>query len=115
MRKTIIYTLTITFLFILLAMLYVTVTAAIDQNIFEGVASLWSNWWFKATLADAYFAFLTFFIWVAYKEIHLWRKLICFVSILLLGKLAISAYMLAELHKLQVGETFETLLTRRNG
>ena len=115
MHKTILYILRLMFLFFLLIMLYVTVSATIDQNIFEAVGNLWSNWWFKATLADAYFGFLTFFVWVAYKEIHLWRKLVWFASIMLLGNLAISAYMLVELYKLQVGETFETLLTRRNG
>ena len=115
MQRTILYTLRAIFIIIFLAMLYLTITATIDQNIFEAVGNMWSNWWYKATLADAYFGFLTFFIWVAFKEIHLWRKLVWFVSIMLLGNFAISAYMLLELYKLQVGETFETLLTRRNG
>jgi len=100
---------------IFLGMLSVTITATIDQNIFESVGNMWPNWWFKATLADAYFGFLTFFVWVAYKELHLWRKLLWFALIMLLGNLAISAYMLLELYKLQVGGTVSTLLTRRNG
>ena len=99
----------------LLGMVAVTIIASIDQNIFEAVASMWPNWWFKATLADAYFGFLIFFVWVAYKEIHLWRKLVWFASFMLLGNIAISAYMLLELYKLQVGDTVEILLTRRNG
>lgn len=103
------------FAFILFAMLSVTITATIDQNIFEAVGNIWSNWWFRATLADAYFGFLTFFVWVAYKELHLWRKLVWFALIMLLGNLATSAYMLLELYKLQVGDTLGTLLTRRNG
>jgi len=103
------------FALILFAMLSVILIATIDQNIFEAVGNMWPNWWFKATLADAYFGFLTFFVWVAYKELHLWRKLLWFALIMLLGNLAISAYMLLELYKLQVGDTFETLLTRRNG
>ena len=103
------------FALILTGMLSVTIIAIIDQNIFEAVGNLWPNWWFKATLADAYFGFLTFFVWVAYKEIHLWRKLIWFASFMLLGNLAISVYMLLELYKLQVDDTLETLLTRRNG
>ena len=103
------------FALMLIGMLSVTVTASIDQNIFEAVGKMWPNWWFKATMADAYFGFLTFFVWVAYKEIHLWRKLVWFASIMLLGNLAISAYMLVELYKLQAGDTIETLLTRRNG
>ena len=103
------------FALILLAMLSVTITATIDQNIFEAVGKMWPNWWFKVTLADAYFGFLTFFVWVAYKELRLWRKLVCFASIMLLGNLAISAYMLLEFFKLREGDNFETLLTRRNG
>ena len=103
------------FALILFAMLSVILIATIDQNIFEAVSNMWPNYWFKATLADAYFGFLTFFVWVAYKELHLWRKLLWFALIMLLGNLAISAYMLLELYKLQVGDTFETLLTRRNG
>jgi len=103
------------FALILLAMLSVTITATIDQNIFEAVGKMWPNWWFKATLADAYFGFLTFFVWVTYKELHLWRKLVWFALIMLLGNFAISAYMLLELCKLREGDDFETLLIRRNG
>ena len=100
---------------ILVAMLSVTITASIDQNIFKAVGQMWPTWWFKATLADAYFAFLTFFVWVAYKEVHLWRKVAWFWAVMLLGTLAISTYMLVELAKLREGDTVNTLLTRRNG
>jgi predicted permease len=115
MNRTILYVLRALFALILFAMLSLTITATIDQNIFEAVGNIWPNWWFKATLADAYFGFLTFFVWVAYKEVDLWRKLLWFAAIMLLGNLAISAYMLLELYKVQVGDTPETLLTRRNG
>ena len=115
MNRTILYVLRALFALILFAMLSLTITATIDQNIFEAVGNIWPNWWFKVTLADAYFGFLTFFVWVAYKEVHLWRKLLWFAAIMLLGNLAISAYMLLELYKLQVGDTLGTLLTRRNG
>ena len=81
----------------------------------ESHGDLWTDLWFKATLMDAYFGFITFFVWVAYKELRLWRRMIWFALIMLLGNLAIPAYMLLELYKLQVGDTIETLLTRRNG
>ena len=103
------------FALIIFAMLSITIIASIDQNIFEAVGNMWPNWWFRATLADAYFGFLTFFVWVAYKELHLWRKLVWFALIMLLGNLAISAYMLLELYKLHGDDTLETLVTRRNG
>lgn len=115
MDRKILHILKALFSLILLAMLSVIITASIDQNIFEAVGKMWPDWWFRATLADAYLGFLTFFVWVAYKELHLWRKLVWFASIMLLGNLGISAYMLLELYKLQIGDTVETLLTRRNG
>lgn len=115
MKRTTINFLRALFVLILLGMLAVIIAASIDQNIFEAVGRMWPNWWFKATLADAYLGFLTFFVWVAYKELRLWRKLVWFTSIMLLGNLATSAYMLLQLFKLKEGDTLETLLTRRNG
>jgi len=115
MDRKIVHILKVLFALIFFGMLSVIITASIDQNIFEAVGTMWPNWWFKVTLADAYFGFLTFFVWVAYKELRLWRKLVWFASIMLLGNVAISAYMLLELFKLQEQDTFETLLTRRHG
>jgi len=115
MDRRVLYILRALFAFIFIGMLAVIITATLDQNIFEAVGKIWPNWWFKATLADAYFGFLTFFVWVTYKELRLWRKLVWFASIMLLGNLAISAYILLELFKLQEKDNFETLLTRRNG
>ena len=115
MDRRVLYILRALFAFIFIGMLAVIITATLDQNIFEAVGKIWPNWWFKATLADAYFGFLTFFVWVTYKELHLWRKLVWFALIMLLGNFAISAYMLLELCKLREGDDFETLLIRRNG
>ena len=115
MSRKILHILRALFALTLLGMLSVIMTASLDQNIFEAVGNMWPNWWFKATLADAYLGFLIFFAWVAYKERHLWRKLFWFALIMLLGNLATLTYMLIELYKLQVGDTVETLLTRRNG
>jgi hypothetical protein len=115
MDRTLLKILKALFALILLAMLFVTIAASREQNLFEAVGNMWPNWWFKATLADAYFGFITFFVWVAYKELRLWRKVVWFALIMLLGNLAIPAYMLLELSKLKVGDTIETLLTRRNG
>jgi hypothetical protein len=115
MNKSNLYFLRAFFSVTLLTMLYVAITATNNQNIFEAVRTIWPNWWFRATLTDAYLGFLTFYVWVAYKEIHLWRKILWFTLIVFLGNVAISAYMLLELYKLRVGETFATLLTRRNG
>ena len=85
---------------ILLAMLFVTITASLDRNLFD---------------ADAYFGFLIFFVWVAYKEQQVWRKVLWFVLIICLGNLAMASYMLIELFKLGEDESFTTLLTQQNG
>ena len=115
MERTIINSLRVLFALIFLGMLAVITTAGIDQSMFEAVRKMWPNWWFKVTLADLYFGFITFFVWVAYKELLLWRKLVWLASIMLLGNLATSAYVLLELFKLKEGDTLQTLLTRRNG
>jgi hypothetical protein len=115
MERTILNSLRVLFALILLGMLALITTASIDQSMFEAVGKMWPHWWFKVTLADAYFGFITFFVWVAYKELRLWRKLVWFASIMLLGNVATAAYMLLELFKLKEGDTLETLLTRRNG
>lgn len=115
MKRTTLNFLRALFVLILLGMLAVIITASIDQSMFEAVGKMWPHWWFKVTLADAYFGFITFFVWVAYKELRLWRKLVWFASIMLLGNLATSAYMLLQLFKLKEGDTLETLLSRRNG
>ena len=100
---------------ILLAMLFVTIMASLDRNLFEAGSEMWSQWWFKATLADAYFGFLIFFVWVAYKEQQVWRKVLWFVLIICLGNLAMASYMLIALFKLGEDESFTTLLTQQNG
>jgi uncharacterized membrane protein (DUF2068 family) len=115
MNKTLLNSMKALFALIFLSMLSLAITATIDQNMFEAVGNMWPNWWFKLTLADAYFGFITFFVWVAYKEFQLWRKLVWFAAIMLLGNLAISAYLLLELFKLREEDNFETLLARRNG
>ena len=81
--------------------------------------SLWDAWdtfgdnpWAIATLYDAYFAFITFFVWVAYKESTLWSRLLWLVLILGLGNIAMSIYVLIQLFRLKPDEPAEALLRR---
>ena len=55
------------FAVVLVSMLVLTTTASLDQGIVEAGAELWPDAWFRATLADAYFGFLTVFLWIAPK------------------------------------------------
>lgn len=103
----------ILFLAILLSMLYVTTTAMMERGVFKAGAALWPDAWFRATLADAYFGFVTFFVWVAYKERRVTAKVIWFILIMLLGNIAMSVYMLIQLSKLKPGDSWESLLLRQ--
>lgn len=77
------------------AMVGVTVTASFERGVFTALADLWSDAWFRATLADAYFGFLTFYCWVAYRENGWIGRVLWLLAILYLGNLAMSVYVLA--------------------
>jgi hypothetical protein len=80
---------------------------------------LWNAWgdvsdpWSLATLADAYAGFLTFFVWVAYKETRLAMKALWFLLILAFGNIAMSVYVLRELARLS-DRPLADLLVRKN-
>ena len=100
------------FVGILVAMVTITVQASLDRSILEA-GPLLDDSWFRATLADAYFGFLTFYCWVAYREIGLHRKLIWFVLIMALGNIAMAVYMLIALWRWQPSGGVGALLIRQ--
>jgi len=102
------------FSLILLAMLAVTTVASLDRGVFEAGAGLWPDPWFRATLADAYFGFLVVYLWIAYKENTLGRRILWFVLLMALGNIAIAVYVLIQLFRLPASATFEDLLLRQD-
>jgi hypothetical protein len=72
-----------------------------------------ANPWFVATLFDAYFGFLWFWLWVAYKESSFLLRLVWLVLILALGNIAMASYVLIQLWRLPEGADIEDLLLRR--
>ena len=102
----------IVFTAILLSMLAITTAASLDRSILHAGRELVSDRWFQATLCDAYFGFLTFYVWVAYKERANWKKAVWFVLIMCLGNIAMSIYMLIQLAKLPRGASLSLLLLR---
>lgn len=72
-----------------------------------------NNPWLIATLFDAYFGFLWFWLWVAYKETSWTVRVLWLLPILLLGNMAMAAYMLIQIRKLPPGATLQDLLLRR--
>jgi len=99
---------------ILAAMLVVTVTASLHQPLWEwgGLSAEPDRWWTYATLADAYFGFLTFYAWVFYKETRAAARAGWFVAIMLLGNIAMAVYVLLQLARLRSGQPVSRLLLR---
>ncbi len=66
--------------------------------------------WAVATLFDAYFGFVTFFVWVCFKERSLAAKAVWFVLIMALGNIAMSGYVLLQLFRLKAGQPLSRLV-----
>lgn len=97
---------------ILALMLFVTVNASMERGVFAAGGELWRDAWFRATLADAYCGFVTFYAWVFYRERGLLGRLGWLVAILGLGNIAMAVYMLIRLYRLPAGAGVERLLLR---
>jgi hypothetical protein len=68
--------------------------------------------WAVATLYDAYFGFVTFYIWVACKERNWLAKAVWFLLIMGLGNIAMSLYVLIQLFKLRPEQPAFAILQR---
>jgi hypothetical protein len=100
------------FVSILGCMLAVTSWASGQCALFAIPRDVFTHPWFIATLFDAYWAFVTFTVWVIWKEQSLAARILWFIAIILWGNIAMSLYMLAELFRIktidQLGEVFGT-------
>ncbi len=102
------------FIAVIGTMLAVTSWASLHQSLGDFVRSAtFRDPWVIATLFDAYWAFITFFVWVAWKEQSLLARLLWFVSIILLGNIAMAAYMLAQLFSVSASGPLDEVFTRR--
>ncbi len=102
---------------VLMTMIVVTSWASVRQPVWEwgGLTQPPDNSWTVATLFDAYFGFVTFYVWVAYKEQRWVARIGWLIAILLLGNMAMSGYVLLQLRRLPAGEKMAALLTARHG
>lgn len=103
----------------LLALIGISIWATGHQSVVVAINDLIANPagsnnpWLVASLFDAYFGFLWFWLWVAYKERSWLARGVWLLLILLLGNIAMAAYMLIQLWRLPSGATVEQLLLRR--
>lgn len=100
------------FTLILLAMLGVTAWASADTALWDLPVEMATHPWFVASLFDAYFGFLTFFVWVAYRESSWPTRIGWLIVILLLGNIAMAIYMLIRLFRLPSTASMEQLLLK---
>ncbi|HLP24429.1 MAG TPA: DUF1475 family protein [Acidobacteriota bacterium] len=101
------------FIVVIVSMLGVTTWASLHQPLGDFARSAtFREPWVIATLFDAYWAFITFFVWLAWKEGTLTARVLWFVSVVLLGNLAMAAYMLRELFTVSASESPRAALTQ---
>jgi Protein of unknown function (DUF1475) len=100
------------FAFIFVTLLACTSFASSQQAVWEwqGLTREPDRWWTIATLLDAYYGFVTFYVWVWFKEKHFAARAIWFVLIMALGNMAMSAYVLIALFKLKANEPVLNIL-----
>ena len=101
---------------ILLSLLVYTAWASTRQPVLQwgGLTSGTDRYWTIATLMDAYFGFLTFYVWVFFKERRPLPRIAWFVAIMLLGNMAMSAYVLLQLLQLRPDQEASVILSARN-
>lgn len=66
-------------------------------NVIDGFVTVCSEPWGLATMFDAYFGFLAFFLYVAWREYSLTARVGWFIALMLLGNFAIVTYLLLAL------------------
>jgi hypothetical protein len=100
------------FAFMLLSLLGYTIWASSQQAVWDwqGITLGPDRWWTLATLIDAYYGFLTFYVWVWFKERSPLARVGWFVAIMGLGTMAMSAYVLLQLAKLRPDEPVSAML-----
>jgi hypothetical protein len=103
------------FVVVFASMVWVTSWASLHQALGEFIRGpVIRDPWVIATLFDAYWAFIAFFVWVAWKEQSLAARVLWFLSLVALGNLAIAAYMLRELFRVPAGGSLDPVFRTRN-
>ena len=102
------------FILVLLSMLAVTSWASLHVSVLKIPRDVLQHPWFIATLVDAYWAFITFYVWAAWKECSLAARLLWFVAIIALGNIAMAIYLLRELFRVPADGDLGPVFTQRN-
>lgn len=101
---------------IFVALLCTTAWASWHQPVLQwtGLTLPPNRYWTIATMMDAYFGFITFYVWVFFKETSAGAKFAWFILIMAFGNMAMSAYVLWQIGRLQPGQRPSDILWARN-
>ena len=108
-----IWFLRICFALVIATMLAVTTWSSLRESILAISPAVTGDPWFIATMFDAYFGFLTFFVWVAYKEQSLPARIAWLAAILVLGNMAMATYALIQLFRVPPTASLGDVLLRK--
>lgn len=103
----------ILFGFIFIFMVVMIIRTSLQQSSWDARPTFMENPWSMATLYDAYFGFITFFCWLAWRERALALKIVWFVLIMALGNIAMSLYVLIQLFQLKAEEDIAGLFRQK--
>ena len=103
----------VAFSVVVATMLAVTGWASFQVPLWETPRAVVTHPWFIATLFDCYFGFLTFYVWLAYRETKLWVRIAWLAAILLLGNIAMAGYVLSVVWRVPANTPIENILLRR--
>ncbi|HME13157.1 MAG TPA: DUF1475 family protein [Candidatus Acidoferrum sp.] len=99
--------------FIFVFMVVMTVRTCLQQSLLDARPAFMASPWAMATLYDAYFGFVTFFCWLAWRERSLGVKAVWFVLVMTLGNIAMSLYVLIQLFGLKTDEDVSGLFRQK--
>lgn len=99
--------------FIFVFMVVLTIRTSLQISLWSAIPAFKASPWSIATLYDAYFGFITFYLWLAWRERSLGIKIVWFVLIMTLGNIAMSLYVLIQLFGLRADESASTLFRQK--
>jgi Protein of unknown function (DUF1475) len=99
--------------FIFVFMVVMTVRTSMQVSLWSAMPAFAASPWSMATLYDAYFGFITFFCWLAWRENSLGVKIVWFVLIMAGGNIAMSLYVLIQLFQLKQEENVSGLFQQK--
>ena len=98
---------------IFVGMTVMTIRTSLIVSLWDAIPAYAASPWAMATLWDAYCGFITFYVWVVWKERSAVARIVWFILIMALGNIAMSFYVLLQLMRLRGDEPGHAVLLRR--